>query len=152
MDILEYWPDYRLLICKRCKRAIYPPLLATHLKRLHMRDTPQLASSQLVQAFMDETIPEILDASLLDPRLEPLILPPLNCHPFENLQTHKGYGCNHCSLVSKSEDVLQKHYNAQHAVVRRGSGGRKSSGSRAIREHLNREHFGDVAPWEQVWF
>jgi hypothetical protein len=47
---------------------------------------------------------------------------------------------------------LRKHYNVEHAPLRRSRGGRKSSGSRAVRETLEREHFGGQTPWKAVKF
>lgn len=52
----------------------------------------------------------------------------------------------------KRSTKMRSHYNIAHAPERRSRGGRKCSGSRAVREQLEREHFGDKPPWEAVKF
>jgi hypothetical protein len=62
------------------------------------------------------------------------------------------FGCNYYTLVLGTVDVLRKHYNIEHVPLRRGLGGQGCSGSRAIRETLECEHFGDQTPWKAVKF
>lgn len=87
-DIIEYLPQYRIILCKRCKYAIRLLLLARHLRRLHMRDSPLLASESLMRTFVHSTIPNILTSPLLDPVNGSLILPDSGCAPFEHLDIY----------------------------------------------------------------
>jgi hypothetical protein len=93
-----------------------------------------------------------MEFPLLDPRNEPVILPALEQTPLPHLRIYNGFGCSYCSVVSQAVDKMRSHYNNAHAPERRGRGGRKCSGSRAVREQLEREHFGDKPPWEAVKF
>lgn len=152
MDILEYLPQYRIVLCKLCKSAIHPSALPKHCRKAHGRRHLTLFSNSNDGSFEKETLPALLEQSLLDPRIEPLPLPQTECEPFVHLRVEDGFGCNYCTLVSKTVSVLRKHYNVEHAPLRRSRGGQKSSGSRAVRETLEREHFGGQTPWKAVKF
>ena len=93
-----------------------------------------------------------MESPLLDPRNEPVILPALEQTPLPHLRIYNGFGCSYCSVVSQAVDKMRSHYNIAHAPERRSRGGRKCSGSRVVREQLEREHFGDKPPWEAVKF
>ncbi len=142
-------PSSHLQAMQKCRS---PSVLARHLRHLHSRDSPTLASERLLQTFLEETLPSVLETPLLDPASEGLVFPPSNCRPFENLTIAKGLGCSHCPLVSVSEHRLRKHFNERHAAVSRSRGGLKGSGSSNIRDQLERKHFGDEAPWTSVCF
>lgn len=106
----------------------------------------------MVRKFVDEVLPTILVQPLLDPRIEQIIVPSVECDPLPYLKVYSGFGCAYCSLVSQCTVRLKQHYNSEHAAVRRGRGGLKSAGSRAIRERLEEEHFGGLPPWHPVKF
>lgn len=106
----------------------------------------------MVRKFVEEVLPDILEQPLLDPRVERIIIPTEECDPLPHLKVHKGFGCEYCPLVSPCTVRLKQHYNAIHAAVRRGRGGLKGSGSRAVRERLEQEHFGESPPWRAVNF
>ena len=152
MDILEYLPQYGIVLCKLCKSAIHPSALPKHCQKAHAGRHSTLYSNRTNESFEEETLPALLEQSLLDPRIESLPLPQTECKPFVHLRVEDGFGCNYCTLVSKTVSVLRKHYNVDHAPLRRSRGGRKSSGSRAVRETLEREHFGGQTPWKAVKF
>jgi hypothetical protein len=133
MDILEYLPQYRIVLCKLCKSAIHPSALPKHCQKAHGRCHSTLFSNRTNELF-------------LDPRVESLPLPQTECEPFVHLRVEDGFGCNYYTLVSKIVSVLREHYNVEHALLRRSRGGQKGSSSRAVRETLEREHFGGQTP------
>lgn len=97
-------------------------------------------------------LPKLMESPLLDPRNELVILPALEQTPLPYLRIYNGFSCSYCSVVSQAVDKMRSYYNIAHAPERRSRGGRKCSGSRAVREQLEREHFGDKLPWEAVKF
>ena len=141
-----YLPQYRVVLCKLCKSAIHPSALPEHCQKAHARRNSTLFRIKDNETFAKEKLPALLEQSLLDPRKESVPLPQTECEPFVHLRIEDGFGCNYCTLVSKTVSVLRKHYNVEHAPLRRGRGGQKSSSSRAVRETLKREHFGDQTP------
>jgi hypothetical protein len=152
MDLLEYLPQHRIVLCKLCKSAIHPSALPKHCQKVHARRHSTLFSNRNNESFEKETLPALLEQSLLDPRIESLPLPQTECEPYIHLLVEDGFGCNYCTLVSKTVSVFRKHYNVKHAPLRRSRGGQKSSGSRAVRKTLEREHFGGQTPWKAVKF
>lgn len=82
----------------------------------------------------------------LDPLIEdlPTLAPGEEALPA--LRVHSGYGCTHCHFVTKRQDNASRHYNARHAPVRRGPGA-VSQAKGALRQRLDREHFGEQPPY-----
>jgi hypothetical protein len=93
-----------------------------------------------------------METPLLDPLNESVIVPAIEQTPLPHLRIYDGFGCSYCPLVSQAVHVMRNHYNITHALERRSRGGRKCSGSRAVREQLESAHFGEKPPWEAVKF
>lgn len=93
-----------------------------------------------------------METSLLDPRIESVIVPAIEQTPLPHLRIYDGFGCSCCPLVSQAVHVMRKYYNITHALERRSRGGRKCSVSRAISEQLESAHFGEKPPWKAVKF
>jgi hypothetical protein len=150
MDVLEFLLEFRVIVCKLCQGAIRPSAVDTHLRRVHARCNSSPASEKQTRKFTDEILPKLMETPLLDPRNEPVILPTIEQTPLPHLRIYDGFGCSYCSLVSQAVHVMRNHYNITHALEGRSRGGRKCSGSRAVRELLESAHFGEKLPWEAV--
>jgi hypothetical protein len=97
MDILEYLPQHRIVLCKLCKSAIHPSALPKHCQKAHGRCHSTLSSNRTNELFEKETLPALLEQSLLDPQVESLPLPQTECEPFVHLRVEDGFGCNYCN-------------------------------------------------------
>jgi hypothetical protein len=109
-----------------CKSAIHPFALLKHCQKAHSQRHLTPSSNTNNESFGKEKLPALLEQSLLDPRIEPLPLPQTECEPFVHLRVEDGFGCNYCTLVSKTASVLRKHYNVKHAPLRRSRADRKA--------------------------
>lgn len=148
MEVFKFLPDFRVVVCKLYRSAIYPLAVGTHLRRSHAQYNSSLASKSQIQTFLNEMLLKIMEFPLLNPRNEPVILPGLEQIPLPHLRIYDGFGCSYCSVVSQAVDKIRSHYNIAHAPQRRSRGRRKCSGSRAVHKQLEREHLGDKPPWE----
>jgi hypothetical protein len=77
MDLLEYLPQYRIVLCKLCKSAIHPSALPKHCQNAHARRHSMLFRNKDNEMFAKETLPALLEQALLDPQKESLPLPQL---------------------------------------------------------------------------
>jgi hypothetical protein len=146
MDVFEFLPNFRVTVCKLCQSAIYPSAIGTHLRRSHARYNSSLASKLQIWTFTNEILPRLIEFSLLDLRNEPVIVPAIEQTPLPYLRVYNGFSYSYCSVVSQAVDKMRSHYNIAHAPERRSRSGHKCSGSRAVRNQLEREHFRDKAP------
>jgi len=125
---------------------------------LGSKDTPLLLASaiflqiNLAGSVQDIYRTHVAEYTGADPRGEPIVIPLPAQTPIPHLSIGSGYGCSYCPLVSESIKSMQQHYNSTHAEKQRGRSGRKSSGSRAVCELLQQEHFGGGPPWVAVKF
>lgn len=81
MDVLEHIPEFRVVVCKLCKTAVYPSALRTHLRRAHPRYSAKSVSEEQFRSYTRITLPSILEHPLLDPRSEKVITPRLDQTP-----------------------------------------------------------------------
>lgn len=100
--------------------------------------------------LIDEEIPAILDRPLLDPRREHVSLPALDCEALPGLHIHRGVGCNYCRLVCKGTEAMRKHYNVEHALVRRTQGGVRRHRGSSAKLAQDFEHFGGRPAWHDA--
>ena len=147
MDLLQFLPEYRVLICKPCRKGLLPGKLFSHFRKLHMADSPPLASIKSIRLLIDEVLPTHMDQPLLDPSKEPPLFPPADCDALPWLPIHDGWGCNYCHFVRKSVVDMRKHYNSAHARVRRRRGGASHGAAKA---RYDEEHFGGEEPWHRA--
>lgn len=134
MDVLEFLPGFRVIVCKLCQSAIRPSAVSTHLRRVHARYNSNPTLEKQIRKFTNEILPRFMETSLLDPRIESVIVPAIEQTPLPHLRIYDGFGCSCCPLVSQAVHVMRNHYNITHALERRSRGGRKCSVSRAISE------------------
>jgi hypothetical protein len=125
MDVLQWLPEYRMLVCKRCGVAMTKEKLSGHL----MQHSSSFATPKLIYAFTKKILPTILDAQILDPSKEPIVLPAPDREALPGLKVIRGFGCNHCPFVSKNLSSIQRRFNESHAAVRRRRGGLRSYAS-----------------------
>lgn len=152
IDVLKFLPEFRVIVCKLCQCAIRPSAVSTHLRRVHLRYNSNPVSEKQIRKFTNEILPKLTETPLLDPRNESVIVSAIEQTPLPHLRIYSGFGCSYCPLVSQAIHVIRNHYNITHALERRSRGGRKCSGSRAVREQLESAHFGEKPPWEAVKF
>jgi hypothetical protein len=150
MDVLEFLPEFRVIVCKLCQNAIRPLAVSTHLRRVYARYNSNPASEKQIRKFTNKILQKLIETPLLDPRNESVIVPAIGQTPLPHLRIYNGFGYSYCPLVSQAVHVMRNHYNITHALERRSRGGRKCSGSRAVREQLESAHFGEKPPWEAV--
>lgn len=94
MDVFEFLPDFRVVVCKLCQSAVYPSAISTHLRRSHARYNSSSVSKKHIRTFINETPPKLLEMSLLDPRSEPVIVPTIDQTPLPHLHVYNGFGCS----------------------------------------------------------
>lgn len=143
MDVLQWLPEYRMLVCKCSGVAVTQAKLFGHLRQLHMQHSPSLGTPQLIHAFIKNILPTILNGPILDPFKEPVILPGPDREALPGLKITRGFGCDHCPFVSKNLGSIQRHFNEKHAAVRRRRGGLLGTAKGDLRDRLDREHFGE---------
>lgn len=86
MDLLEYLPQYRIVLCKLCKSAIHPSALSKHCQNSHARRHSTLSRKSDNETIAKETLPALLEQSLLDPRKDSVPLPQTEAH--SGMPTH----------------------------------------------------------------
>lgn len=74
MDLLEYFPDYKFLVCRLCKYAASPISLQSRLQRRHKEDHHDLRG-QGGPVNVAKRLLSRIDMDLLNPKLEPTALP-----------------------------------------------------------------------------
>lgn len=152
MDVLEFLPGFRVIVCKLCQSAIRPSAVSTHLRRVHARYNSNPTLEKQIRKFTNEILLRFMETSLLDPRIESVIVPAIEQTPLPHLRIYDRFGCSYYPLISQAVHVMRNHYNITHALERRSRGGRKCSVSRAISEQLESAHFGEKPPWKAVKF
>lgn len=125
MNILVHLPNHGVIVCRPCGVAIAPHNLQAHLNRLHIEQSTAPASRDLVQAFVDETLPSMLEKPLLDPRTEEIRSPESDCKALPGLRLCQGFRYNSRGFVCKSINQIRQQQNVQYARVRRHRGGKR---------------------------
>lgn len=142
MEILENLPEHRVLVCRPCGIAVAPHWLHGRICKLHVGQCTGLPANKAAQLLVDEDLPAMLDRPLLDPRREYVSLPALDCEALRGRHTHRRVGYNYCHFVCKGTGVMRKHYNAEHALVRRTRGGVQRHQGSSAKLTQDSEHFG----------
>lgn len=103
--LIEHLEDYGVAVCKKCRFAIQPSALPSHLLR-H-------------QIYRNERR-DLLDrlSKLKLPKPENVSLPDSNSEPLLNLPVHSGYKCEHlgCDHACVSSKRMSQHWSEQHDV------------------------------------
>lgn len=100
MEVFEFLPDFRVVVCKLCRSAICPSAIGTYVGRSHARYNSSLASKSQIQIFTNKMLPKLMEFSLLDPRNVPVILSALEQTPLPYLRIYNGFSCSYYSIVS----------------------------------------------------
>lgn len=107
MDLLHYYADYRVLVCKSCRYAVQPNHIAAHL-----RSDQHRLSRQQSQEIADR----YGSYDLANPQTE-LIAPESVISPIEHLPIYRdGLSCNHCHFVCRSRDWILRHQRQVHNI------------------------------------
>ena len=100
-DDFYYEPNYKVLICKKHKRAVKG--LDTHLREAHRLTKKE--RRPLVDRF----------ATLTLAKPNGVVIPPKNGPPFEVLgDPVLAYQCNNCSQISTNRKTMRGHCNPKH--------------------------------------
>jgi hypothetical protein len=132
MDLFEYFPNFKVLVCRLCRYAIPPKAIKAHLERKHRgdhhdlqgKDGPALTSRKLLSR------PDIV---LLDPAEETLAPPKPDSDALPFLEVHVGFQCKKCPKILCDTKSIVKHLRKIHKISRRGPG-RPSISSQRIEE------------------
>lgn len=121
MDLFAYWPECKVLICRKCKFAVPPGALKSHLHRVHQEDHVDLNVRVGPAAVANKLLTQP-NMPLIDPRKEKLAIPEhkIDASPF--LDLHPGYQCSLCPKVLRSKKSIARHLRTEHGIVRRGPG------------------------------
>jgi len=105
-ELLEYNPNYSLLICRKCQYAIQKNALESHLLRhkIYRGDRQRLLSS-------------IAQFDLLEPHHVPLPAP--GSPPIDALPTLSGYRCTAagCRHLTASSKRMKRHWSETHGLA-----------------------------------
>ena len=104
MERFCYLPEYKVLICKPCGRAVAPTHLHTHLKS-HRKEWPGLECPTAVSQLQER----LQEFTLADPFQQLIPLPPSTSSALPSLPVEDGLGCKQCPFVTRSEEKMQKH-------------------------------------------
>jgi hypothetical protein len=98
MDLFAYWSEYKVLICWKCKFAVPPDGLRSHLHRVHGHDHVDLSVGDGPAAVAKKLLSQA-DMPLLNPKKEKVAIPEhkIDASPF--LDLYSGYQCTLCPKV-----------------------------------------------------
>lgn len=121
MDLFVYWPECKVLICRKCKYAVAPDGLNPHLRRFHKDDHADLCAHRGPAAVAKKLLSQP-NQPLMDPKKEKIAIPAhkIDAHPF--LDLHSGYLCNMCPQILCTTKGIREHVRIEHNIVRRGPG------------------------------
>jgi hypothetical protein len=111
LDLFHLLPDQRILVCRVCSAGVVPQHLVTHIRAHHRRLYPDFQTKRATTEWVKNRLLTSLPCELLDPLSESIPVPPAKTKAFPVLRLHVGYGCSHCSIVSKREEEIRRHYN-----------------------------------------
>ena len=102
-NVLDYNPQYRILICRKCQYAIQKCAIESHLLRhkIYREDRQRLLSS-------------IAQLELLEP--DDVSLPPARSLPIAGLLVTEGYRCSlsGCAHLCASVKRMRRHWSENH--------------------------------------
>jgi hypothetical protein len=117
-DLLAFYPNYRVVVCRHCQYAIVPKEIAAHL-RTHYKEAERLTNLQIcVYAERFATMP--CDAPATTYKLQL----PADVAPVPFLALYRdGFSCRLCPATSlyvcRKESTLKQHVKVAHHWSRR---------------------------------
>ena len=127
MDLFEFNSTYYILICRQCQYAVRPNQIKGYLRASHpQHDFNTTGDYNKSQCISDIAATFTYKYNILDPDKTSTAIPPRNSPPILNLRLHRGIQCSKCPHISTGktrEEVLSKHFNQEHRLVKRGRGG-----------------------------
>jgi len=128
MDLFEYLPNQKVLVCRPCRIGVPPKSLKSHMQSKHRQDHNDLRgrngpSSVARELRLRGAMP------LCDPSLNPIALPHPNSDAIASLELHQGFQCLRCPQILGCTKGITQHLRTKHSIVRQGPG-RPSNASR----------------------
>jgi hypothetical protein len=152
LGLFHVLSDQRILVCRICRAGVVPQHLVTHIRAHHQRLYPEFQTKRSPAAWVEIRLLTSLPCELLDLFSGSIPVPSPKTKAFPVLRLHVGYGCAHCSVVSKREEEIRRHYNICHAEVRRGCGGAVANSRGVMQKRLNSDHYGDQPPCQPAFY
>lgn len=121
IEFLEYLPEYRVVICTRCKHVVWPLEVRSHFQgKEHRLKKPALDAAEAAL----ERWPRLI----IDP--EEFIHPSSVQEPVAQLPVIRGYQCLQqpvdCGYICESEKGIKRHLREEHGFKQRNRRGRPS--------------------------
>ncbi|KAH7110613.1 hypothetical protein B0J11DRAFT_499115 [Dendryphion nanum] len=106
--LLEYNPQFKILICRECQYAIQKSALQSHLLK-----------HKIYRESKQELLNAIAQFELLEP--ENVILPPAQSLPISSLPVLDGYRCVAvgCGNLCASSKRMRRHWSEKHTLIER---------------------------------
>lgn len=149
--LFHFLQEQRVLVCTPCAAGVVPKHLVTHIRTNHRLYSDDFRTKQSTTEWVQDVLLPSLPCKPLDPLIENLPIPPPGDEALPALEVHTGYVCTDCHFVTKREDNASGHSNVRHAPVRR-SRGAVSQAKGALRQRLDREHFGEQPPYVPTFY
>lgn len=127
MDFLYFDPKFGVLICTRCKYALAPGTIGTHLLNLHKDEVTQSERRDCVEIWANKPIKSALVVKQLDVPIDTPPIPYLTLH-------YGGITCGLCrglAYTCGSTSWMLQHLKIAHGWESGSKGGRPSKADRA---------------------
>ncbi|KAF2008314.1 hypothetical protein BU24DRAFT_360180, partial [Aaosphaeria arxii CBS 175.79] len=130
MDIFAFYPQYQVLVCKRCAYAVAPKHLASHIKTKHPHEACHDAGLHPAHHRVGRLALMLAKRlqtrhDLLDPAVSKIPVPLPTERPLSDLKLYRGIQCSRCEyLLTKTKHtivLMGKHFN-QHRLLPRKPG------------------------------
>ena len=118
MDLFHYLADYQSWICIPCGMGVKPKHYLTHLTRWHT-DHLEVNTSKKARMLLVE---ELMLKGPTDPDLPEFQLPQPGLLALPHLPIHEGLSCLTCNYTCVAKQIMEKHYQRQHAEHKRAPG------------------------------
>lgn len=138
MEHFCYLPEYRVLICRPCGRAIPAAHLQSHLQG-HRKEWMGLNST----TAMSQLKQQLQEYELADPSQKQVPIPPPSASAFLDLPVEQGLRCRLCPFVTRSENWMQKHVRTHEPAMQRRGRPRKSVSSLVLTQQQPRPNLWD---------
>jgi hypothetical protein len=152
LDLFHFLAEQRILVCRACKAGVVPQHLLTRIRAHHRRLYPEFQTKRSTTEWVQDRLLTSLLSELLNPLSESIPVPPPDTKAFSTIKLHAGYGCTHCTVASKHEEDIRRHYNICHAEVRCGRSGAVPNSRGVMQKRLNSEHYGDRPPCQPAFY
>jgi hypothetical protein len=159
MELFVHLPEYRVVVCKKCKCAIVGGEVKSHLQGKKHREVPRhlqgrksmglsKGEKQHIQQIVDD-ISQIPNLVQREEELHDFQFPPPSTKAIPALKLYKdGMKCKSCSHISRQRQKIQEHCRTKHDWCNDRKRGREDPEKRQIRK----EHKGEDLPWiEKVY-